>query len=165
MLDEVERPAPPQHSPDLAQCAGDVRDRAQRPGCERVVDAGVLHGQLLAVQPDELDRYEAVRHATGRQLAPYGGRLDGAYPRDRRGVVGDVAPGAEPDLEDLAPEVSGHPGPQPVVRTTAQRQVGQPRDDLVAVETHLASVARCTPTGRGALKRRCPCAGDGRLPP
>src|SRR5215211_6653899 len=107
VLDEVERAAGAQDPSHFDQGALDVGDGAQGPGGEHVVDAGVLQGQLLAVEADVLDGHAAGGYSLGGELSADRRGVHGADPFDGGRVVGDVAAGAEPDFEDLAVEAGG----------------------------------------------------------
>jgi hypothetical protein len=59
VLGEVQRIAGAQHAADLGESTGGVRDGAERPRGQGVVDAAVRQGQCLTVQGYELDRHRA----------------------------------------------------------------------------------------------------------
>jgi len=101
MLHEAERAAGPQHPADLGQGPHRVRDRAQRPGAQHIIDAGVADRQRLGVGTDVLDRYVARGGSFRSQLAARGGRVDGPDPFEPGRVVRDVQPRPEPDLQYL----------------------------------------------------------------
>jgi hypothetical protein len=140
MLHEAERAAGPQHPDDLGQGAVRVRDCAQRPGTQHVVDACVAGGQHLGVGADVLDRHGARGGSSRGQLAARGGRVNGPDPLDPGRVVRDVQARPETDLQHLALQPGRDPGPRARELTPAQGQVDGPGKDLICVQAHAASV-------------------------
>ena len=57
VFEDMKPPARLEDSHDLREGRVDVRDGAQRKGCERGVTARVMKGNLCAVEPDVLNRH------------------------------------------------------------------------------------------------------------
>src|SRR5215216_5004947 len=111
VLEEVKGATRPQYPVDLPQGAVHLRDGAEGPGRQYVVDAAVVHGEVLTVDADVLDRDRTGGNPFGCQLAPDGGGVDRPDPRHARRVVGEVESRTEPDLQHLTLEVGGDAGP------------------------------------------------------
>ena len=101
--------------------------------------------QRLPVEAGPLDRDRGGPHPLGRQLPAEVGRLDGRDPRHGARVEGDVEARAEADLDDLAREPGAHPLAQRGRRLHPARDVDDPRQDLVAVDAHRATVSPIGP--------------------
>jgi hypothetical protein len=96
VLGEVQQAAGPQYPADLGERAPRIGDRAQRPGDQRVIDAGIGHRQLGPVGPGELDRHRAGCETAGRQPLPGLRRVHRQYPGDGGRVVRHIQARAEP---------------------------------------------------------------------
>jgi hypothetical protein len=70
------------------------------------------------------------------QLPPNACRLDGGHLRHRGRIEGNVEPGAETDLDDVAIESFAHPSPLRVRGLHVAGNVDNPRQDLLAVDAH-----------------------------
>ena len=105
-----------------------------------MIDAVRLQGQRLPVQPDVVDDDPARRDPRGGQLAAQCRWIDGQYPGDRLGIVRDIEPGAEADLEHLTGKISSHAGADHVEVGAAHHLVGDPGQDTLLVEAHRRSM-------------------------
>ncbi len=142
MLDKVQLTAWAQHSMNLGEGAVDIRNCAERPRDEYVIDAGGIDGQALAVQTDELDWNRAGSHPLGGQLPTHSRGVDGSDPAYRRRVVGNIESGAEADLEHLTREACRHAGTDPSEFAASEDHVDEAWEDLVPVQAHRAIMAR-----------------------
>lgn len=60
----------PLHPADLAESTLDIRNGAQCPGRQYVINAGRVHGKLLPVQTDVLDQYRLSATLLSASLRP-----------------------------------------------------------------------------------------------
>ena len=120
VLHEVECAAGPQHPADLGQCPHGVRNRAQRPGAQHVIDARVRTGSASASEP-MYSIGTAHRAAFPRPACGPRWRVDGLDPLEPGRVVRMFRPTR---TRSRAPRRArprlGHAGPQ---LAAAQRQV------------------------------------------
>ena len=136
VLDEVQSAARLQDAAQLAQRRVEVGDRAHRPGRQRRVERVVAERQRRAVEARALDRDGARVESLAGELPADVGRFDRGDAGDRRGVVGHVQPGPEPDLDDLAGEPVAH---APALRLRGLRRaqgIGHAGEHLIAVQAH-----------------------------
>ncbi len=153
VLEEVELAARAQDPAQLVQRGVDVGDGAEGERAECGVDRCVGQRDRLAVEPDELD-LDRRRGDPVRSTRPADGRrLDREHPLDLRRIDGDVQPGAEADLDDGAAQAGRDLGAMAADLTVVERDIGQPRDDVIVPESHVSSTTG-TLGGMGAPEGR-----------
>jgi hypothetical protein len=142
VLDEVQGRPGLEDAPHLQQRGCDVGDRAERPRRDGGVEAVVFERQRLAVETRPLHRDLRRRHPLRGQAPPDVGRLDRGDAGDGLRVERDVEPRAEAELDDLAFEASTDAASQRVVGLHPACGVDDPREDLLAVESHRSMMSR-----------------------
>ena len=105
-----------------------------------MVDALVRQRQRLSVEAEVVDRHLTGGDALCCELAPGFRRIHGQDSRDAGRVVLDVESGAEADFQHLTAEPGRDPSACFRQLATAHEHIHDPRQHLIAVEAHRASM-------------------------
>src|SRR5664279_5339091 len=165
----MQAPAETQNTAYLCHCPFHIRDRAQCPRDEHVIDGFVSQRQILTVEADELDRYPARGHPSGGELASARRGIHRQYTSDFSWVVRHVSARPEAHLQNFAGQPRGDAGagllertPQgkideagkyPVVVATHDQHAWRPERTIILARVPASDVARSQEPMKSAISR------------
>src|SRR3954464_7839830 len=136
MLEKQELSARPKNSKDLAQGSFDAVNAAQRECADYTIERAILQRQLFAAQQPLLNLSARLLDPPLRQPVHARIRIDRRDLSHRRGIVRQVQPTAETDLQHFAACGLKHLFPLLRHQRRVKDEVANPRKDHPRIKAH-----------------------------